>query len=279
MPRSLNYKLAKISAPIRQQRMLFDRETNDLPSEIIAKAILRQPFVPAGDPEGTGKRWAIFNAREFSEDIIEGDFAREGSVEWPHVEDQVLTEDILSANPFCHFYFDKTTQVAAFQSTRMNKSLPAMLAGFDECLTPYVDQFGRFVYSQPLEDRDSFMTALRRAHRVLSVTFEMIPPNGYTNQHVRSTLKYIAEATEARDITIKIDGGKGGSVSPEAGSVRELSEECAAGNGKAIAPIVDSQGNSRTVSTGRATIVKQLADASQASVRKLLKWAGVKVDQ
>ena len=106
----------------------------------------------------------------------------------------------------------------------------------------------------------------------------MIPPNGYTRATARQTMAYISEATGAREIAIAVDAGKGKSINPSARVVQDLAAECADGNGTAEAPIVDANGQHRTVSTRNSPIVRQLADASTAGIKKLLRWVSDKAN-
>ena len=111
----------------------FDKKPGD-PGVTIAQAILQNPQMSSEDSEGL--RFAIFNAKSRDDGIVEGDFARVGSVNWPHVEQdqetnkEVLTNAVLEAMPYCHFFFDPQSQIAAFQSAQMNRSLAKMLVGW-----------------------------------------------------------------------------------------------------------------------------------------------------
>jgi hypothetical protein len=272
MPASVNYKLAKISAPYHVQRTIFE-VPGESPGETIARAILKNPRAKRGP-----NMLAIFNAAWLDRSILEGDFVRGSLLEWPHIAEGQLKSEVLPAATHCHFFYNRITQVAAFQSTRISKSLPAMLRDWDELLGPHVLEFGREVRSLPLNDETPFLRALEQARAVKSITFHMIPPNGYTRPQAQRTMAYISEAVGAREIAIKMDAARSGTIRHDAPAVGDLAAECAEGNGIARAPIVDADGNARTVTTrSAAPVIKQLRKKTVAGVRKMLQWAETKV--
>lgn len=262
MAKPMNYKIVKISILPLDQPSLFDRTTKR-PSVMVSEALLKNPTIPEQGQEQYLIPFGIIETYRLSErsPIIAGKVIKGREIELSHLKDGQLTEHKLAHHPSCQFYFSEETQIAAFQSARINRNIGAFLKRMDRLLSRELRDAGLYVHSEPLRDPSDFVRRLNNAERVDSVWFTMIPPNGYKDERTRALAQEISAGTRARQFYLHLQSHTETqtSINPAAPVITGLIGECREGNGHCGAQIIPTEGASlHPITTKKDHVVRQL---------------------
>jgi len=233
---STNFKFGRVNIlPEAEPRLLHEGETAK--EEALRQVVLECPKIIDDSVTPPGTLAAIIGAEDRRDDphIIQGFLVKQGDMAWPHLEGAAIVEDMLKSHPYCRFYLFLDVQVIVIQSSRISKSLRKVLGLFDHIIGPRMADYQYVTVSAPLLDASDFRQALRRAKRVLTVKFSMLPPNSYRRRRAREVAEWLTTESNIDEFGIAFDSKKRGSVNPQAPAIEELISECEDGNGDAFA--------------------------------------------
>jgi hypothetical protein len=240
MAKSVFYKMVKISVlPVDPRQLLIPLKK---PGEIISRIMLNNPSVQ--DEHEDVLQFGFVGTRrlEDKKHIITGKIVQGRQIEWRHLQKGDVTDKKLADHPYCRFYFSEKTQIAGFQSARLNRGLQAFLRRVDKLLSRELGSEKLYTESKSLKDPTGFKQRLEDAERIQSIWFSMIPPNAYRSAVAREFIQAAVAHTKARQVRFAYDPVSADTLNPNAEVFNMLIEECEEGNGNCGAGIVPIEG-------------------------------------
>ena len=276
MPKSDDYKLAKVSILPLEQMELFTAPSKR-PVQSLSKVLLKNP---AKRNEKEDLYYiGILKAHRLPDGphIIGGKIVRGRRTHLRQVKHGDIADRRVPDHPWCDFYYSEQTQLMAFQSATINKSLPVFLHLLSDLLSARLEKDSLYTHLEPLRDPTQFVSRMKAAFRVESVYFTMIPPNAYTRERARNFATAVSEATRTRHILLTLQSHANMSLNPKAPIIEDLTAECGEGNGHCGAWIMAEQEARREwITTKKEQVVRrmtpgELQDHGAAIVDEILK--------